>query len=191
MQSEDTCIRLSRAYPSQLRPDLETVLQIIPADERSAGELLPVKVGEETLHIPVRVYFEDPDETLISTLTSTQKAILGTLYTRHNNGFVREKWLRQIIKLEEYWLPPFVLQLMGEYVLEIISFLADNEDSLKKEPYIRFIRENPEFDFRTTQRILSYWDAYYRWRIPRYKEYLSYKLAQNIGLWRNQAVGKA
>jgi len=190
MQSEQVRTRLLRAYPSQLRQEVEEVLQIIPADERTVGDLSPVKVKNETLYIPMRVYFEDINEVAIPNLTPKQKAIMGSLYTRHHNGFVREKWLRQIIEMEEYWLPAFVLQLMGEYVLEIISVLAENESALKKEPYSRFIQENLEFDFCTTQRILSYWNVYYRWRTPHYKDHLPYKLAKNIGLWRLKPARK-
>jgi hypothetical protein len=64
-----------------------------------------------------------------------------------------------------------VVLLAGEYVLEIIEVLAANLDRLQTEPYKRFVAQNPDFIALMRQRVISYWDCYYRATRPRLSEY--------------------
>ncbi|WP_145043526.1 hypothetical protein [Mycobacteroides abscessus] len=72
-----------------------------------------------------------------------QRTILGCLYTRHYDGFVRQQWVRTILDAEHLWVAPFVIQLLGEYVPEIIDDIAEALRARPAEPYGRFITENP------------------------------------------------
>ncbi|MFT9661763.1 hypothetical protein ACM0CQ_05860 [Mycobacteroides abscessus subsp. abscessus] len=72
-----------------------------------------------------------------------QRTILGCLYTRHYDGFVRQQWVRTILDTEHLWVAPFVIQLVGEYVPEIIDDIAEALRARPAEPYGRFITENP------------------------------------------------
>ena len=75
--------------------------------------------------------------------------------------------LRRLFPSADAWVAPFVVQLLGEYVLEIVQLLAAHLDDLKAEPYKQFIVENPGFLSLTKQRMISYWDCYYRRQYPR------------------------
>jgi len=63
---------------------------------------------------------------------------------------------------------PYVLQLCGEYVIEIGRDIAEyasgslQRDPLMLDAYRRFWRDNPEFVALSYARAASYWDAYYR-----------------------------
>lgn len=67
---------------------------------------------------------------------------------------------------------PFVLQLCGEYVIEIGRDIAEYASgSLPTDPsmldaYRRFWRDNPEFVSLTHARVASYWNEYYRGTLP-------------------------
>ena len=82
---------------------------------------------------------------------------------RHHDGRVRHKALPQILASNAPWTIPFVLQLCGEYVIELgedvlTSLTRDLPDrpALQKA-YKHFAQENPEFISLTEQRAASYW----------------------------------
>ena len=120
-----------------------------------------VSVGPETLTIPYRIY-HDPSLIQPKGLTGTQARLLARLLTRHHNGVVREEHLRKILDSKEEWTPPFVVQLVGEYVVEIINEIRDGLKRLDPGLYGSFLRENPAYYQLTKQRVFSYWNYYYR-----------------------------
>jgi hypothetical protein len=82
--------------------------------------------------------------------------------TRYHDGFVRQKHLERIIGSENIWIPPFVIQLVGEYVIEILQVVDHNLSNLNVSIYEQFIWWNPEFMALTERRVASYWNEYYR-----------------------------
>jgi hypothetical protein len=120
-----------------------------------------VEIGEETIRIPYRIY-HDPAQIDFDCLTQTQRDLLACLLTRHHSGFVRAEYLATIIGRDEEWVPPFVVQLVGEYVIEIIRLIKDNLHHLNPGIYRQFLIRNPAFYRTTRKRVSSYWDCYYR-----------------------------
>ena len=68
---------------------------------------------------------------------------------------MREKYLSRIIGVNQIWVPPFVIQLAGEYVIEILHLIQRDLGVFDKAPYTQFIRNNPKFLQLTEQRILQ------------------------------------
>jgi hypothetical protein len=132
-------------------------------------------VNGETLSIPYRIY-HDPAPIDRTRLTTRQGELLDCLLTRHHNGFVREENLARIIFANNEWIPPFVIQLVGEYVVEILQVVSRNLDHLDAPMYRRFLRANPEFFALTKQRVISYWNTYYRGRWQRRAEYVGFQI---------------
>lgn len=143
----------------------------------SPGSIGPILVNGEQLSIPYRVYFQDPGPDRLSALTNIQQLILSAILSRSSNGFVREKCVRELLQSNEEWIPPFVLQLVGEYVLPIIRVVGDKSAVLKGSEYRRFVIENPAFLRLLKQRISSYWNCYYRGMFPRLKDYPAFQIA--------------
>ena len=81
----------------------------------------------------------------------TTRTALACLYTRHNDGHVRERHLRAVIRSSADWVPPFIVQLLGEYVIEIHRVIESNVDCLGQESYLRFVAKNPVFMKATRQ----------------------------------------
>lgn len=54
-----------------------------------------------------------------SGLAPSARTVLDCLFTKHHDGYVREKYLRAVINAQFAWVPPFVIQLLGEYVVQI------------------------------------------------------------------------
>jgi hypothetical protein len=116
-------------------------------------------------------------------LTSLQKQIFFCLLTRHHNGFIREAALKRIIAVDEPWVVPYVVQLASEYAYEILAVIRQNLDHLNTGLYSAFFRDNPAYFGKVKQRIISYWNAYYRWH-----DYIS-PSGQVHHLWRQGYIG--
>ena len=122
--------QLLNSFPGYLKKDVQEVIKILPLNnsaksyngqEYSISVLvndqdLSVCFKGESLRIPTRVYFNEPDFPLESNLTSLQSAILNCVYLRHHNGFVRQRRLEKLVNRSEDFIVPFALQLLGEYV---------------------------------------------------------------------------
>ncbi len=160
------------AFPSAVSKVLRSHIpeSMLKAEHESQGSF-SVRVHGEKVTIPYRVYsyfekFSGTDE--VSLLL--EKA-LNAFYTRHHDGFVREKALKSIIRHDDYWLIPYKIRLIGEYIEKFAEIISDTLDEDKKIAYARFLAENPEFLEITNQRIASYWNEYYRNEFPTLAEY--------------------
>ena len=91
-----------------------------------------------------------------------ESELLDCLFTRHNDGLVRQTHLARIIWSTSPWIPCFVVPLLGEYVIEIIQLIQDNLPHINIPAYTDFVRANPEFMVLTEKRVMSYWNCYYR-----------------------------
>jgi hypothetical protein len=101
-------------------------------------------------------------------LTTEQRLMLDCLCTRHHDGRVRERYAREVAPSSEQWVAPFVLYLLGEYVVEVIEAVAASvprTDAVTAN-YAQFCAENADFVQLVEARAISYWNCYYRQRFP-------------------------
>ena len=116
---------------------------------------------------PYRIYNRVPSADLALDGSLVAVAV-ACLYTRHNDGFVRQKALQRVLASELPWTIPFVLQLLGEYVIEICAdILRYAQADLAQRPVMlrqlhSFAKANPDFIVLTQERATSYWACYYR-----------------------------
>jgi hypothetical protein len=173
-----TATRVRSAFPSSARADVEAVLSLVDLGqhEPTDHDIGPVLVRGEVLHIPMRIYFPEPRAEANVDLTSRARTILECLYTRHHDGHVREKYLRAVISSPLEWVPPFVVQLLGEYVMAIHLLIRQNIGCLSQESYSRFVAENAAFIELTKQRVVSYWDCYFRKSGSQLGEHAAYQV---------------
>ncbi|MER5512839.1 hypothetical protein ABT052_47465 [Streptomyces sp. NPDC002766] len=168
---------LVAAFPTRLAGDVQSVLAVMP--EARLAPMMPfeVEVQGETVAIPSRIYNEEPGADLERPLAGTQQVILHCLYSRHSDGRVRQRHLEQIVASGEPWVVPFVVQLAGEYVLEILEAIGRGlpglavPGSAQRRLYGEFIARNPAFFARTERRVVSYWSCYYRWKYGAFGTY--------------------
>ena len=153
------------AFPAEVRADAVAPAALVPpADLKPAGHF-SVTIEGSFVTVPYRIYNPEPRDD--GAANDTQRSLLDCLYTRHHDGFARQRHLRSILKRQDYWAVPFVVQLLGEYVLAIVEDIEAWIQAHVQEPTVRhqlgrFAHENPAFMDLTQQRALSYWDAYYR-----------------------------
>ncbi|MFD7500384.1 hypothetical protein [Streptomyces sp. NPDC059850] len=168
---------LAGAFPSQLVHDVRAVLAVMPEPQHPFMSPFPVDVSGETVSIPSRIYNDEPPADAEHRLTATQVGILHCLYSRHGDGMIRQRHLEEIVRSDEPWVVPFVVQLVGEYVVEILDAIrigiADvaTPGSAQRLLYGEFIARNPAFFARTERRVVSYWSHYYRREYPAFGAY--------------------
>ncbi|WP_328733077.1 hypothetical protein OHT20_36230 [Streptomyces caniferus] len=168
---------LVAAFPTCLAADVRRVLAVVPDTGLAPMDSFEVEVQGETVDLPSRICNEEPGADSTRLLTGTQQVILHCLYSRHSAGRVRQHHLEQLMGSREPWVVPFVVQLAGEYVLEILEVIGQGlaglavPGSAERRLYGEFITRNPAFFARTERRVVSYWSCYYRWKYPVFGAY--------------------
>ncbi|MDP8171593.1 hypothetical protein QJU96_09895 [Pasteurella skyensis] len=179
--------RILKAFPKYLEKDVLLVCDKIPKTVKyniSNDKLreyvhscyYKISFDNEILHLPSRIYFNEAND---DNLTKQQKQILYCIYTRHHNGFVREKYLKKI-EVIQIWQIPFVIQLLGEYVIELFPIIENKINKNNFFLFKKFIAENEFYFYQTECRIASYWNEYYRRTYPKLKEYIGYKIKEKL-----------
>jgi hypothetical protein len=162
------------AFPCILRQDVLQAFSAFPG-VRTLGRSFSVQVGYEIVTIPKRVHF-DAAGINAGSLSMLQREIVDCLLTRHTDGFVRQRCLTRIVSVNHVWIPPFVVQLAGEYVVEMLDVIYESIPLLNTVLYREFFDCNPAFLNLIGQRIMSYWDCYYR--NEKREEYVGFKILE-------------
>jgi hypothetical protein len=116
-----------------------------------------------------------------------QATIYACVLTRHHDGHVRQRHVGRLATSSEPWVAPFVVHLCGEYVIEILAVIEANMSSMDQYIYGAFSRENPMFLKRTRDRMVSYWDCYYRWLYKRELDYVGFRVFKRFCEWHASA----
>jgi hypothetical protein len=153
-------IELATAFPVEIRKHALAALEAFPEPELPPSRKLSVRLGSDSVDIPYRIY-NSPILIAPDRLTDLEQNLADCLLTRHHNGVVRQQHLGRIIHLRHSWVPPFVVQLVGEYVVEIIQVIYDNLSTIDGPLYRNFIVENRDYLAHISQRVSSYRDRFY------------------------------
>ena len=189
-------VKLKNHFPTFLSVDVEKVLSIMPLTDEifveSFGsryeiknaihsENVEIKIHSETIVLTDRLCFAEPKPELENNLTDTQKQILNCIYTRHLNGYIREKRLKNLLNFDHEWILPFKLQLLGEFVIEILFELDKHITDKNIKQLKQLTLDNKKYWQQTKSRMVSWWDADYRHRnYKNIKDYIGYKIMKRI-----------
>lgn len=180
---------LTEAFPEDLRGSVRAVLEATSREQfalpRSLDDIGLVTLNGERLRIPARIYRAEPDWSRVRSRKLVERSITACLYTRHHDGYVRERALAHLPPVEEPWMAPFVIQLLGEYVIELVERAAMRIEGSPKAAYVVFLRENAGFLGLTTQRATSYWKEYHRQRFWKREDYPAFPALATLLRWRS------
>jgi hypothetical protein len=168
---------LAGAFPAWLAPLVEGIQRSLPAAPFGPSGSVTVSnsrawpglvVAGEPVVIPKRVYNPELPVRQATGLARLEAAVTAAIYSRHHDGYVRRRQLGTLLDAGEPWAAPFIVQLLGEYVIEIHRDIeAFARTVLPARPPAReslsaFLRDNPGFGVLTGQRATSYWSCYHR-----------------------------
>ncbi|MFJ9422465.1 hypothetical protein [Streptomyces sp. NPDC101249] len=185
---------LITAFPAELASDAEAVLAVMPDSRLQPHASFSVAVEGQQVLIPERLYNDEPSTDTVASLSPRQQQLLHCLYSRHCDGVVRQRHLEETVGSTDPWVVPFVVQLVGEYVLEILVVICDELRDLATPgsgghlAYGQFIVDNPAFFARTQRRVVSYWSCYYR---GTYASFRGYPGSSLLDLLRSAASDRA
>lgn len=166
------------AFPRSLECDIRSIFDILSLKtELYNGKTFEIKINDESIHIPERIYYEEPKETEEMKLSYLQRQIIECVFTRHHDGYVRQKRLNNIFKRRtvQKWVIPYIIRLSGEYIVEIIEDIYSNIHLIPVNELKEFINKNQKFVVTTKGRIASYWGEYYMRYIKR-NDYMGFTL---------------
>lgn len=171
------------SFPGKLSSDVNAVLEFMPVGIHmpSKDDMGPLSISDERVYIPYRIY--SPEPKLPSQINDLHRTIISCIYTRHHDGFVREKYLAGLFGLSFSWVSPFVLQLVGEYVFEIVELIHRHIDEVDPAFYNRFAKENEDFIALIKARAISYWDCYHKWQNWKFRDFAAFQVMNGLGLW--------
>ena len=170
---------ITTAFPSDLTLRAEGLHPILGSSSQATHPGIEVRVGGEDLVIPYRIHHEGNEQGCLQ-LSGLQSVMYSCILTRHHDGNVRQRQLRQIISVPEPWVVPFVVQLTGEYVMEILDTCEAHLQALDPELYGAFIRDNPKYFKAQQDRMISYWDCYYRHLYKHRQDYVGFRLFEHF-----------
>ncbi len=176
---------MTSAFPPQLAPHARQVAEALPPSRFGPVGQWSATLDGGPVTIPRRIY-ADPIGSVARTWDPTARLLASCLYTRHHDGYVRQQNLRRITGSLEPWVLPFVVHLVGEYVVEIVQDIADalcgleTEGSAQRRAYAAFVAANPELLRLIDARAASYWDCYYRRPFRRVDDYPGRQVARAL-----------
>ncbi len=110
--------------------------------------------------------------------TEEVRRFVRALETRSNDGFERQRAARDLLVTMEPWGAPFILSLVGEYVIEILEDIASAITPENEQILGTFITQNEAYWNTIRRRVASYWNVYYR-SYPRTK-YVGFELVKRL-----------
>ena len=172
-------------FPSEYRNDIDVLYSRYSffAIYRNSDTFNVFLDNGEIVSIPYRIYLDESQFKFKFLLSKNQKLLLSCILTRHYDGFIREKYLRNIL-IVNYWdysyVAPFILQLTGEYIMEILSLILINLSKDKILFLKRFIKLNIKFYELTKSRMISYWNYICREEISQFSNSLGAKILDKL-----------
>ncbi len=153
---------LAEAFPSAIRSTALIAGQEIARilDDRHWSEQFGVRVGQEQVLIPARLSFVK--DTLTIPKTDEAWLVARALQTRSYDGFERQRAANDLMTNVEEWSAPFIVALIGSYVVEILQDIDTALNSRSERVLGDFIAKNAGFWAITKQQVASYWNVYYR-----------------------------
>lgn len=153
---------LADAFPLQHRT------AALLAGEAAAHGLAPrqwtdrfaVNAQGQSVLIPARLHFTSGG--LLLTEGDEAWRFARALQTRSNDGFERQRAARDLLPDIQPWAAPFIVALIGEYIVEILDDIAAALTPELARTLGDFVVQNKAYWQTTKQRVASYWNVYYR-----------------------------
>ena len=171
------------AFPKDLKETASKVFNLIlnntynKAVDGETSDRVEYLLGDSIIQIPYRVYYIDHSDSFINELNSRKKMVLHCIYSRSDDGFVRQKHLKSLLSMEyEDWAIPYIVKICDEYIVEILEMTYGILRQQDKERIKKFCHQNRVLFCKSYNRMISYWNEFYRHEHKNFKQYVGRKL---------------
>ncbi len=132
---------------------------------------------DNVIKFPYRIYYNDNSDEFIYSLNEQQKMIVHCIYSRSCDGFVRQKHINSLLLMDyEDWSIPYIVKICDEYVLEILEMTYEILKDQDTERIKKFCLQNNVSFCKSYNRMISYWNEYYRYKNNNIQQYIGRKL---------------
>ena len=126
----------------------------------------------ENISFPYRIYYLEKIE-FNENFSEDQKLIHHCIFSRSCDGFIREKHIKAILETDfPTWSIPYILKVSDEYVVEIIELIYEMLRTKNTEKIKAIAAHNLHMFLYSHDRMISYWNEFYRNSYPEYKNYI-------------------
>ncbi|PKR78775.1 hypothetical protein CEY16_03200 [Halalkalibacillus sediminis] len=170
-------------FPINLRDDVTKIVKLI---SQKTNNNVTIGVSEDTVEyfqdnnvikFPYRTYYIDNSDEFIDSLNEQQKMIVHCIYSRSCDGFVRQKHMNSLLLMDyEDWSIPYIVKICDEYVLEILEMTYEILKDQDTERIKKFCLQNNDSFCKSYNRMISYWNEYYRFKYNKFQQYIGRKL---------------
>lgn len=174
---------LTDAFPKRLKVDVEFVISHISTESVCGGKTVSpeyisyILTDGEKICFPYRIYLTDKSIDTFVNFTDTQKIIYHCIFSRSCDGYVREKHIAALLKVETLnWVVPYIIKICDEYILKILELVYNKLSEIDTSVYKEICRLNSGQFLLGYNRMISYWNEYYRDRFNNFCDYVGKKL---------------
>ena len=175
--------KLTKAFPKEYAADIEAVCNAVTVRSKAFhGALYSDQATQwclpsgENISIPYRIYISDK-LLFPSGLTERQMLIYHCIFSRSYDGYIRQKHIEALLDASTpEWAMPYIVKICDEYVSAILETVYQKLKNKNCEKYKALCQLNFEYFKLGHCRMISYWNAYYRYNCYRYKAYIGKKL---------------
>lgn len=154
------------------RPLIEILVDSAPTVEWLDPTDAPEPV---TPDIPRRLYSAVGVVDAAIAETGEAALVAACVGSRSHDGFLRQRSIERLLSDLRPWTIPFVVEALGDYVIEIVVALDGRVPGTLGAEFGRYLALNEEHFVTLCRRCVSYWNEYDRYRYesryPHWNEY--------------------
>jgi hypothetical protein len=162
MFTQLTCPELAAAFPFEHQAIASSAAEaaVRMLADKQWTERFAVTVNGQQILIPARLRFATDHSAL--TEKDAPWIFVRALQTRSFDGYERQRVARDLLANFPAWGAPFIVALIGEYIVEILADVAAAMTPEIEHTLGTFIANNIPYWETTKRRVASYWNLYYR-----------------------------
>jgi len=123
------------------------------------------------------MYLLEMDNDLVLKMNDAERLILHCIYSRNCDGYVRQKHVKELLSTNiPEWVIPYIVKVCDEYVVEILQMVYEKLEGKNTDVIRQFCANNKKIFCRSYNRMISYWNEFYREDCYRFDDYVGRKL---------------
>lgn len=172
------------SFPIELKDDVKYVSSNISNKTysnvgigASAVQSSWILLDNQEITFPYRIYYIDNIDKLNKKFTPEQMVVYHCIFSRSCDGYVREKHIKALLSCDlPAWAIPYIIKVSDEYVIEILESIYQSLKNINTDDFKAICHKNLQSFLYGHDRMISYWNEFYRTQCYKYHNYVGYQL---------------